>query len=480
MMIAELTAPTPAPDAADFTAIFAEQRRRYRAAPTPSLEERKAKLDALERAIRAHRSDLHAALVADFRKSPDETEFTEFVVTMAELKFARDRLASWMKPVSVETPLSLFGSSSEIRYEPKGVVLVLAPWNYPFYLTMVPLIAALAAGNRVILRPSEKTPATSAVIEKVIREAFAPHDVAYVGGEIDTAEALLKLPFDHIFFTGSTRVGKIVMKAAAEHLASVTLELGGKSPCIVAEDADVARAAQRVAWGKYLNGGQTCVAPDYVLVHESIERPFLDATAKAIEKMYGTEAKIEATPDFCRMIDDGHFQRITSLMNATIDGGAHVEAGGKTDAPARYISPTVLSNVTFDAPIMSEEIFGPVLPVITYRSLDDAIAQINARPKPLALYAFTKKSATADTIIDKTSAGGTLVNDTILHLANPNLPFGGIGESGVGSYHGIFGFKAFSHERSIMRQSKASAAPLLAPPYGKVFRMMIKVLEKLP
>ena len=476
-MIAEAQAPSTAPD---FVAVFEEQRRRYRAAPNPTLAERKAKLNALERAIRARRDDLRAALVADFRKSPDETEFTEFVVTMAELKFAKDKLAGWMRPQSVETPLSLFGSSSEIRYEPKGVVLVLAPWNYPFYLTMVPLIAALAAGNRVILRPSEKTPATSAVIEQIVREAFAPHEVAYVGGEIDTAEALLKLPFDHIFFTGSTRVGKIVMKAAAEHLASVTLELGGKSPCIVAADADVGLSASRVAWGKFLNGGQTCVAPDYVLVHESVERPFLDATKKAITKMYGDGAKIENSPDLCRMIDDGHFKRIEGLMNDTVRGGAVVEAGGQTDATQRYIAPTVLSSVSFDAPIMSEEIFGPVLPVIAYKTLDDAIAQINARPKPLALYAFTKKTATADKIIDKTSAGGTLVNDTILHLANPNLPFGGIGESGVGSYHGVFGFKAFSHERSVMRQTRASMVPLMAPPYGSVFRMMMKVLERLP
>jgi aldehyde dehydrogenase (NAD+) len=479
-MIAEHPAPASALETVDFTAIFEEQRKRYRAAPNPPLAERKARLTALERAIRAHRDELHGALVADFRKSPDETEFTEFVVTMAELKFAKDKLAAWMRPQSVDTPLSLLGSFSEIRYEPKGVVLVLAPWNYPFYLTMVPLIAALAAGNRVILRPSEKTPATSAVIAKIVGEAFAPHDVAYVGGEIDTAEALLKLPFDHIFFTGSTRVGKIVMRAAAEHLASVTLELGGKSPCIVAEDADVARAGSRVAWGKYLNGGQTCVAPDYVLVHESVARPFLDATKRAIAKMYGGEGKVESTPDFCRMIDDGHFNRINNLMNDTVRGGAVVETGGTTDASQRYIAPTVLSNVSFDAPIMSEEIFGPVLPVITYTSLDEAIAQINARPKPLALYAFTKKNATAEKIIDKTSAGGTLVNDTILHLANPNLPFGGIGESGVGSYHGVFGFKAFSHERSVMRMTKASAAPMLAPPYGNVFRMMLKVLERLP
>lgn len=478
-MIAERPVPATAP-IPDFGAIFQEQRRRYRAAPNPPIEERKAKLDALERALLAHRGNLHRALVADFRKSPDETDFTEFVLTMTELKFARTRLARWMRPQKVETPLSLMGSSSEIRYEPKGVVLVLAPWNYPFQLAMVPLIAALAAGNRAIVRPSEKTPATSAVIATIIAEAFAPHDVSFVGGEIDTAEALLELPFDHIFFTGSPRVGKVVMKAAAEHLASVTLELGGKSPVIVTQDASAAFAASRVAWGKYLNGGQTCIAPDYVLVHESIERPFLDAAKKAIGRMYGDAAKIESTPDFCRMVDDGQFKRVAGLMDDSVRGGAIVEAGGQTDALQRFIAPTLLSNVSFDSPIMSEEIFGPVLPVISYSSLDDAIAQINARPKPLSLYAFTRKSATAEEIINRTSAGGTLVNDTVLHFANPHLPFGGVGESGTGNYHGVFGFKAFSHERAVMRQTPASLAPLLAPPYGFIFRTMLKVLERLP
>jgi aldehyde dehydrogenase (NAD+) len=465
----------------DFNAIFEEQRRRYRAAPYPSLEARRANLDKLERGIRAYHDQLLDALKADFRKSADETEFTEFVVTLAELKFAHAKLATWMRPEGVETPLSLFGSKAEIRYEPKGVVLILAPWNYPFYLSIVPLIAALAAGNRVILRPSEKAPATRDVIAKLVGDAFPANEVAVVGGEVETAEALLKLPFDHIFFTGSTRVGKMVMRAAAEHLTSVTLELGGKSPVIVTEDADVKHAAGRIAWGKYMNGGQTCVAPDYVLVHESVQRKLLDSTAASIAKMYGaTDEERAKTPDFCRMIDDGHFARISSLLTATVEGGAKVEVGGQTDASQRYIAPTVLSNVTFDAPIMQEEIFGPVLPVITYRSLEEALAQINARPKPLALYAFSTKAKVTEQILNGTSAGGTLFNDTILHLANPNLPFGGVGESGLGSYHGIFGFKAFSHERSIMRQTKASMAPMLAPPYNAKTRGMMKILEKLP
>ena len=478
-MIAERST-TPIPEL-DFTAIFEEQRRRYRAAPYPPLEQRKGNLEKLESAIRSNHEALLEALRSDFRKSPDETEFTEFVVTLGELKFARSRLSTWMRPEAVETPLSLFGSKAEIRCEPKGVVLILAPWNYPFYLSIVPLIAALAAGNRVILRPSEKAPATRDVMARMLAAAFPANEVAVVGGEVETAEALLRLPFDHIFFTGSTRIGKVVMKAAAEHLTSVTLELGGKSPTIVSQDADVNHAAARIAWGKFMNGGQTCVAPDYVLVHESIERKLLDKLAASIAKMYGaTDEDRAKTPDFCRMIDDGHFKRISSLLEETVRQGAKVEVGGQTEAAERYIAPTVLSNVTFDAPIMQEEIFGPVLPVLGYRTLDEALAQINARPKPLALYAFSKSAKVLDNIRNGTSSGGTCINDVILHLANPNLPFGGVGESGVGSYHGVFGFKAFSHERSFMKQTKASLAPMLAPPYNRKTRAMMAMLEKLP
>ncbi len=470
----------PAPNELEFTQLFEEQRGRYRAAPYPSPDDRKAKLKRLEHAIRDKRDALKSALKSDFRKSFAETEFTELIATLAELKLARAKLAAWMKPMPVATPPTLFGSRAEIRYEPKGVVLILSPWNYPVYLTLVPLIAAIAAGNRAIVHPSEKTPATRAVLAAIIADAFAPHDVACVGGEVATAEGLLKLPFDHIFFTGSTRVGKIVMRAAAEHLSSVTLELGGKSPCIVDSDADLERAADRVAWGKFINGGQTCVAPDYVLVHESVERTFLDKMSRSIAKMYGrSDDARAATPDFCRMIDDGHFARIERLLGETVREGARIEIGGQSDSAQRYIAPTVLSNVHFDAPIMRDEIFGPVLPVISYRSLDAALMQINSRPKPLALYAFTKKPAIVERILSGTSAGGTLINDTVLHLANPNLPFGGVGESGLGSYHGQFGFKTFSHERAVMRQTKASLAPLLAPPYNVVTRGLMAMIEKL-
>jgi aldehyde dehydrogenase (NAD+) len=315
---------------------------------------------------------------------------------------------------------------------------------------------------------------------EIVAEAFTPDEVALVGGEIDTAQALLRYPFDHFFFTGGPTVGKLVMKAAAEHLASVTLELGGKSPCIVDASADLDWAAKRIAFGKFYNAGQTCVAPDYALVDASVERPFLDKLTAAIAKMYGaTDSARAATADFARMIDDGQYRRVSGLVTEAIRAGATVEIGGAVDASQRYVAPTVLSNVAFDSPIMREEIFGPVLPVISYTSLDDALAQINARPKPLALYVFSTRSAVADRVIGATSAGGTLVNDTILHFAHPNLPVGGVGESGTGNYHGIFGFKAFSHARAVMRQSKATMAPMLAAPYTKATRGILAMLEKL-
>ncbi|GAC1309738.1 MAG: aldehyde dehydrogenase family protein [Vulcanimicrobiaceae bacterium] len=476
-----MIAARPATNELDYAVVFEEQRRRSRAAPNPPLEERKLKLDRLERALRNKRDALKAALRIDFRKSFDESEFTEIIVTLAEIKHARAHLRTWMKPTAVKTPLALFGSKAEVRYEPKGVVLILAPWNYPVFLTLVPLVAAIAAGNRAIVRPSEKAPATRDVLASIIAQAFVPHDVACIGGEVDTAETLVTLPFDHIFFTGSARAGKSVMRAAAETLASVTLELGGKSPAIVEADADLPLAANRIAFGKFLNGGQTCVAPDYALVHRSVEREFLAKTASAIARMYGaTDAERAETPDFCRMIDDGHFARVESLLARSVAAGARVVVGGRTDAPTRYIAPTVLADLDFDAPIMSEEIFGPVLPVIPYDSLDDALVRINARPKPLALYAFTSKPATVERILNGTSAGGTLVNDTVVHLANPNLPFGGAGESGFGNYHGAFGFRAFSHERAVMRQSKRSLVPHLAPPFDSKTRGMMALMERLP
>jgi aldehyde dehydrogenase (NAD+) len=475
-----ISAPMANPSSDELRAAFEAQRRRYRAQPYPPLAGRRARLDALERAIRKHRKDIVAALAGDFGKAPEETELTEIGPALAELRYARRSLSAWARPEKVPTPLKLAGARSEVRYEPKGVALILAPWNYPFYLAIVPLVAALAAGNRVILRPSEKTPRTAAAIETIVHEAFAAEDVAFAGGDIDTAERLLTFPFDHIFFTGSTRVGKIVMRAAAEHLASVTLELGGKSPAFVTEHADPAIAGERIAWGKFINAGQTCVAPDYVLVHEMLAERFLAETIAAVERMYGkTESARSINPDLCRIVDDAAFERIVNLLDASVAAGARIVLGGQRDRERRYIAPTIVTGAGFDAPIMSEEIFGPVLPVLTYRSIDDAIAKVNLRPKPLALYAFGP-SAETEPIVEATSSGGVALDDVVIHLANEHLPFGGVGESGAGNYHGVFGFRAFSHERAVFRQAKRSALSLLYPPYGPKARLLLKALDRLP
>jgi len=467
--------------AADFSLLFEEQRRCYRDEPYPSLTARKAKLQRLERAILGRRSAIADALYADLRKSAPETEFSETILTLGELRFARRKLAAWMKPVAVRTPAIVWGSKSEVRYEPRGVVLVMVPFNYPFQLALVPLISAVAAGNRAIVRISERAPHTRAVVAAIVAEAFSPDDVATVGGEIDAAQALLRLPFDHIFFTGSTAVGKIVLAAAAQHLASVTLELGGKSPALVCEGADVPHAAARIAWGKCFNGGQTCIAPDYALVQEAQVPAFVAQLAASVAKMYGRDpAARERTPDLCRLVDDVAFERIASLLDRAVAAGARVVLGGERNRAERYIAPTVLTGVDWEMPIMQEEIFGPVLPVVAYRSLDEALARIAERPKPLALHIFSNDERMTRDVLLRTSAGSTLVNDTLVQWANHHLPMGGAGASGQGSYHGWGGFKALSHERAVMRQTKLSAAPLLAPPFNTTSRRLLKLLDKLP
>jgi len=472
-MIAQPTA------ALDVRARFEEQRRGYLAESYPSAATRIARLNALERAIRRRRGEIASALGADFRKAPEEVEISEIRPTLDELGFARKRLVRWMRPRRVPTPPILFGAASEVRYEPKGVVLILAPWNYPFYLVMAPLIAAIAAGDRAIVRPSEKVPHVREVMAAIVAEAFAPAEVALVGGEVDTAEALLALPFDHFFFTGSARVGKHVMHAAAEHLASVTLELGGKSPAIVEADADLTLAARRIAWGKFLNDGQTCVAPDYVLVHQRVARPFIERMGASVAGMFGpTEDARAASSDLTRLVDVAAFDRLAEVLAQTTSSGARLELGGRLERTTRYIAPTVLSDVAYDAPIMREEIFGPILPVLPYDSLDAALAFVRSRPKPLALYAFSRSHRSAERILAATSAGGSAVNDVVMHLANPYLPFGGVGASGMGSYHGEYGFRTFSHERAVLRQTPFSLAPLLYPPYTRRTRRMLAVIDR--
>lgn len=451
--------------------LFERQRAHRWTMAATTADERIARLRRLKDAIALRREELAEAIHVDFGKSPVETEITEIHPVLDEINHAIRSLKRWMKPRSVGTPLLLVGTRSEVRPEPRGVVLILAPWNYPAQLLLAPLVAAVAAGNCAVVRPSEKVPHTAAVLERIVAAAFDPSEVAAVSGGVAVAEALLELPFDHVFFTGSTRIGRRVMEAAARHLATVTLELGGKSPAVVDETADVDAAARAIVWGKFVNAGQTCVAPDYVLVHATRERELLDAMTGVVAEMYGaTEEERKASPDFCRVVDDGAFARLSALLDESIRAGARVETGGVTDAAERYVAPTVLSGVGPYSPAMEEEIFGPILPVLRYEREDEVVDLVRRREKPLAMYLFTTRGRNADRLLARTTAGGTVVNGTLVHLVNPSLPFGGVGESGQGSYHGEFGFRAFSHERAVLRQGPRALVHLFHPPYRRVLR----------
>lgn len=459
---------------ADMQRLFAAQRAQRWAVAQTSAEQRQRRLLRFKAAINAHRSAFYRAFQQDYGKPQAEVELFELLPVIAEIDHAVAELARWMRPRSVATPLMLIGTHSEIRPEPKGVVLILGPFNYPVLLLFSPIVAAVAAGNCVIARPSEKVPNIARVMGQVITAAFPANEVALVPGEVEVADALLKLPFDHFFFTGSGTVGRKVMHAAAEQLASVTLELGGKSPAVVDQSADLATVVERLMWGKLINTGQTCVAPDYALVHESQLPLFLAEANAAITKFYGpTPAMQLQSADLTQLIDERAFTRLTELLAAAIAAGATVAAGGSADPVQRKIAPTLLTNVTPDNPIMAEEIFGPILPVLTYQHIDQALDVVNANDTPLSLYIFSRDEAAIQRILRGTRAGGTVVNDTVIHLGNPNLPFGGSGPSGMGSYHGEYGFRAFSHERAVLRQGHVGALALLYPPYTARTRGML-------
>jgi len=460
-------------------ALFEKQRaNRWRVAQTTAAQ-RIAKLERLGEGIWARREELHRAVWEDYRKNPSETDLTEVFPVISEIKHTASNLARWMEPVPVETPLTLLGTRAEIRYEPRGMVLILAPWNYPFNLAMAPLVAAVSAGNCVILRPSSKTPATARFLESLIGEVFDDGEVAVVQGGHDLSEALLELPFDHIFFTGSAKIGQRVMAAASRHLATVTLELGGKSPVIVDETADIRKAAERIVWGKFLNAGQTCVAPDYLLIHESRLEDFVEQSKRVVARRYGEgEEARRQSPDFCRIVNAEYCRTLAALVEESVRRGARVAFGGASAQDERYFAPTMLLGVREDSPIMQEEIFGPVLPVLTWRSLDEAIRIVQSRPKPLALYIFSRDRKNVQRVLSSTTAGGTCVNSLIIHLANPNLPFGGVGASGMGSYHGHFGFRALSHERAVLTQGFWDSLRFYYPPYTPRVRRLIELAMK--
>ncbi|MFN7957585.1 MAG: aldehyde dehydrogenase family protein [Holophagaceae bacterium] len=458
-------------------ALFARQQAaRWRVAAT-SAGQRQAKLRALLEALMARRAEAQAALAADFRKAPEEVDLTELYPVISELRDALRDLPRWMKPRRVPTPLGLLGSASTVVYEPRGLALIIAPWNYPIYLTLGPLVSALAAGNCVVIKPSEFTPHTNAFLRKLLEGLFPEEEVALVEGEADMARALLALPFDHVFFTGSPAVGKVVMKAAAEHLSSVTLELGGKSPVLVDADVDLETAARKIAWGKCVNAGQTCVAPDYVLVHERVHDALVEALKRALVAFYGAEADARRlSPDLARIIHDRHHARLLRLLR---DSRGLVVFGGENDPATRYMGPTLLTEVDPASPIMQEEIFGPLLPILKVPDMDTAVAFVNARPKPLALYVFSGDHRNAEALAARTSAGGGCINDTLLHFAHPDLPAGGVNASGFGKAHGRHGFEAFSNARGILRQrTRFSAIQLMYPPYTGFVRRMIDLTLK--
>jgi len=454
--------------------LFHRQRSARWAVAARGAGERRDRLQRLLAALLATRPRAQAALAADFRKAPEEVDLAELYPLAAELRGAIRHLERWARPRPVPAPLAFAGSRSWIRHEPKGVVLVISPWNYPLYLSLGPLIAAVAAGNCVILKPSECTPHASAFLRELLAGLFPEEEVAVLEGDAGLATELLELPFDHIFFTGSPAVGRVVLRAAAEHLASVTLELGGKSPVLVAEDADLRMAARRIAWGKFLNACQTCVAPDYVLAHPAVLEPLVRELERAVTEFYGPVPGRRGNPDYPRIINGQHHARLRRLLS---DSPGRIRVGGDWDEADRYFAPTLVTGVAPGAPLMQEEIFGPILPVLECPDLEAMAAFVNARPKPLALYLFTARAATAEALLARTTAGGTCINDTVLQFAHPGLPGGGVNASGLGKAHGRFGFEAFSNARAVLRSPAGySPAQWLYPPYTAWRRRIIDLL----
>lgn len=473
MTIAEKTILDPV------TEIFWKQREFSKMLKTEVPGDRKKRLQKLRTWIHANRSRIHEAAFNDFSKPAQEVDGIEIFHVLNEIKLALANVEQWAAPRKVDAPVTMLGTRSFIQYEPRGVCLIISPWNYPFSLAVGPLVSALAAGNAVIIKPSEMTPHMSRLLAEMGETLFKPEEVSVVEGDASVAQSLLRLPFDHIFFTGSPSVGKIVMKAAAEHLTSVTLELGGKSPAIVTSDADLDDAAERIAVGKFVNNGQTCVAPDYLLVDAAVKDKLVTKIREVTKKRFLTGTP-ETSESYCRIVNDRHFQRLSDLIQESVQSGAHVEWSGPNNRNTRFMHPVILSNVSPESRIMEEEIFGPVLPVLTYTDLSKAIALINSKAKALALYVFSSKKSIQKTILENTSAGGVCINDCGIHFLHHNLPFGGVNNSGMGKSHGYFGFLAFSHEKGVLAQkSGLTTLKPFYPPYTKRSRKLMDWFLKL-
>jgi aldehyde dehydrogenase (NAD+) len=457
--------------------IFTLQKDYKAKLKSTTANDRIAKLKKMKAAVFSMRSEIQKAIYNDFKKPAEEVDLTELFPIVTEIKHIISHLERWMEPEEVETPMSMMGSSSFVLREPKGNCLVISPWNYPFQLAISPILMCVATGNTCMVKPSEFTPHTTNIIIQFLKSIFDEKEVAVITGDASVSQELFQLKFDHIHFTGSPNVGKIVMKEASKFLTSVTLELGGKSPAIVDETADIDEASNKIGWGKCINVGQTCIAPDYVFIHESKKAAFIDSLKKQIDHAFGKE--MSNTPDLGRIVNSRHFSRLKSLLDDAVQKGAIVEYGGISKEDENYFTPTILTNVSEDCRVLQEEIFGPILPILTYKNIDEALSYINEREKPLALYIFSGKNKNSDYILSNTSAGGTCINDTLTHIAQPNLPFGGINNSGIGKSHGFYGFKEFSNERAVLKQHlKKGTLQLLYPPYTGFVKRMIDITLK--
>lgn len=454
----------------DVGEIVTAQRTFFNSGKTGDVSFRTRQLGILQHAVKENEKTIIDALYADLRKTPYEAYLTEVGIVLEDLRFCMKKTARWAKPRRVRTPFYHLPASSWIYPEPYGLALIIAPWNYPFQLAMTPLAAAISAGNCAVIKPSEFSAHTSEVIADLAGRYFDPAHIAAVTGGVEASTALLAEKFDKIFFTGSPNVGRIVMTAAARHLTPVTLELGGKSPCIVESDADIPLSAKRIVSGKFINAGQTCIAPDYLMVHHSVRDRLIDEIKKYIERFFGENPG--NSPEYPRIINGRHLERLVGLMSGTT-----LICGGDYDPQTLFLSPTLVTDVDMSHPVMQEEIFGPILPVISYNGIAEVIDMVNSRPKPLALYLFTGDSRTAETVLKRVSFGGGCVNDTLIHFATPYLPFGGVGNSGMGSYHGRFGFDAFTHYKGVMKNTFMIDFPFRYPPFFKYIKLLKKVLR---
>jgi aldehyde dehydrogenase (NAD+) len=441
----------------DFALTVQRQRTFFQSGATRSLEFRRAQLQKLLNAIENNEKLLSEALFADLRKSPQEAYLTETGLVLSEIRYALRHLPAWMRPQRRRSPLVAWPARGSIRPEPYGVALIMGPWNYPLQLLLLPLVGAVAAGNCAVLKPSEFAPHTAAAIAQLLQATFPAEFIAVVAGESEVAQALLREKFDTIFFTGSSSVGRAVMTAAARHLTPVTLELGGKSPCIVCADAPIEVTARRIAWGKFMNAAQTCVAPDFVLVDKRVHDVLVEALTRAVGEFYG--AAPQSSPSYGRIINRRHFDRLCGYL---ADG--QIAHGGQQDAQDLYLAPTILTRVLPEAPVMREEIFGPILPVLPFDNLTEALGLLRDRPVPLALYVFSRDRLTQERVLAEARSGGACINDTITHMIGKDLPFGGLGASGLGAYHGRASFDAFTHYRSILERSLRVDLPLRYPP----------------